>query len=463
MLDDSATEAQESTEDTIETVPKHGVESSLDETSVGEIPEDWVTTRLGSIAKETEYGLTESAEEYDPDKPRYVRTQDFNDFGGINQDSRVSLSRQKLKDGFLEMGDLLFARSGSVGTSLGKTYLYTTDDGNCCFGNYSIRYQLRDKGLNHKYISEYTLTQRYYDWVRRHAKTTAQSNINTSEYQSLLIPIPPLSEQRKIATVLDNIDQAIQKTEEILEQVSRIKKGVSQDLFQYGLYDNNNQDISLGEFPKNWRVVPFKDIIDSIKNGIYKRKGAYGGETPILKMGNMFDEMVFEGANMERLSIDDDESIKYRLKKGDILFARRSLSIDGAGKCILIGNLSETTVFESSIIRVRLKDGYEPMFYAQYFESPVGSNSIERIVTTTTPSGIVASDLINLLVPKPETETQKKIAEILYTHDRKITALEHKKKGFKRLKRGLMQDLFSGEVRTTHADIDIREKITKYG
>lgn len=185
------------------------VKSSLDETSVGQIPDDWEAVRLGDITLETEYGLTESAEEYDPSKPRYIRTQDFDNFGGLDENSLASLSEEKAVDGILEKGDLLFARSGSVGASLGKTYLYDPDDGECCFGGYSIRHRIVENGINNIYLLQYTLSENYWDWIRRRAKTSAQSNINTGEYASLLIPLPPIEEQRKIATILSNIDKMI--------------------------------------------------------------------------------------------------------------------------------------------------------------------------------------------------------------------------------------------------------------
>ena len=233
-LDEFADAQEEMKDSAIESVPSSEIKSSLDKTAVGEIPTEWKVTRLGDIALEQEYGLTESAEAYDPEEPRYIRTQDFDDFGGLKEDSRASLSWEKAEEGLLEKGDMLFARSGSVGASLGKIYLYDPDHGPCCYGGYSIRHRLQKEGLNHQYIAQFALSERYWDWIRRRAKTTAQSNINTGEYGSLPIPVPPLEEQRKIASVLYTVDQAIQKTEEIIDQLDRTRQGLTQTLFLSG-------------------------------------------------------------------------------------------------------------------------------------------------------------------------------------------------------------------------------------
>jgi type I restriction enzyme S subunit len=289
-------------------------------------------------------------------------------------------------------------------------------------------------------------------------KHLSQSNIN-----DLNLPTPPCPEQRKIATVLYTVDRAIEKTDEIKNQVSRLKKGVAQNLFRRGLNDSGVKETWLGEIPESWSIVQFSELIESSRNGVYKSEDSYGSGTPILKMGDMFGDVIFRGGEMERLEMTDKEINKYQLKKGDLLFARRSLNVEGAGECTLINQLDEPTVFESSLIRVRLIDDVDPQFYAQYFEGPVGSKSIERIVTTTTASGIAGSDLKKLSVPRPNLSTQQKIASQLARFDKRIDILESEKKNLFRFKRGLMQDLLSGTVRTTDTNIQVPDKIAQYG
>lgn len=278
-----------------EVVPTSSIKSSLDQTAVGEIPADWKVTRLGDIAIDREYGLTEPAEEYDPDKPRYIRTQDFDDFGGLKDDSRASLSWDKAEDVLLEKGDMLFARSGSVGASLGKIYLYNPDHGPCCYGGYSIRHRLQKDGLNHHYIAQFALSERYWDWIRRRAKTTAQSNINTGEYGSLPIPIPPLEEQRKIASVLYTVDQAIQKTQDIIDQLETIRRGTEQDVLSRGVREDGtlraDEEIKyrsswVDEIPRDWEVKQYSELISDSSVGIVVKPSQYyddRGSVPILR------------------------------------------------------------------------------------------------------------------------------------------------------------------------------------
>jgi type I restriction enzyme, S subunit len=56
---------------------------------------------------------------------------------------------------------------------------------------------------------------------------------------------------------------------------------------------------------------------------------------------------------MKRLELTNNEIENFSLKEDDLLFARRSLVAEGAGKCSIVREVNEPTVFESSILRAR--------------------------------------------------------------------------------------------------------------
>jgi len=457
-LDDFAKQQGESVNEEIEAVPESSVESSLDETSVGKIPEDWMATRLGDIAEETEYGLTESAEEYDPNKPRYIRTQDFDDFGGLKENSRASLSREKAKDGILEEGDMLFARSGSVGASLGKTYLYDSNDGDCCFGGYSIRHQLQNVGLNHKYISKYTLSDQYWNWVRRRAKTTAQSNINTGEYGSLLLPIPPLSEQRKIATVLYTIDQAIKKTEEIIRQIETTGKGLRQTLFSEGYYDHETESYgTLGQVPSDWEKTRLYKIADVSRGKFTHRPrndpAFYDGEYPFIQTGEVVDA-VGELSEYSQTLNEKGRGVSKEFAPGTIIIT-------------IAGNIGDTAVatfpvyFPDSLVGITPNEDVDGCFLEHYLR--YRQDFLNRLSTKTTQKNLNLTLLRPIEVVKPSLEEQKKIAEALTSVDNQMKREKQYKKQLQWLKQGLMQDLLSGTVRTTDTNITVPDEVAQHG
>jgi type I restriction enzyme S subunit len=124
---------------------------------------------------------------------------------------------------------------------------------------------------------------------------------------------------------------------------------------------------------------------------------------------------------MKRVDIDSVEEEKYSLKAGDLLFARRSLVAEGAGKCSIVKEVEGVTVFESSIIRARVdatKADSEYLYYT--FSSVVGRNLLGTILRQTAVSGITGTDLVELEIPLPPVANQKAIAHILGTLDDKI-------------------------------------------
>ena len=121
---------------------------------------------------------------------------------------------------------------------------------------------------------------------------------------------------------------------------------------------------------------------------------------------------------MQRVEMNNSEKENFLLKDGDLIFARRSVKANGAGKTSLIIKLTEETTFESSMIRVRLNKGdNNPKFYYYYFKSPSGRGNVLSLSTGAAIKGIKGSELKKLLVPTPPLHTQKRIADILSAYD----------------------------------------------
>jgi type I restriction enzyme S subunit len=85
---------------------------------------------------------------------------------------------------------------------------------------------IKEESVNLKYMFYYL---KYFD-LKRFITQTAQPLITQSLINNLLIPLPPLSEQKRIAEILSQIDQAIEKEEKYKQKLERLKKGLMEDL-----------------------------------------------------------------------------------------------------------------------------------------------------------------------------------------------------------------------------------------
>jgi len=124
---------------------------------------------------------------------------------------------------------------------------------------------------------------------------------------------------------------------------------------------------------------------------------------------------------MERVPLSENERRKFSLEPGDLLFARQSLVLEGAGKCCIVLECEENTCFESHLIRVRL-DSHKAnsQFYYYFFKSGTGSGTVQTIVNQVAAAGIRGSDLAKLKVLWPPVKVQDKIAAILSAYDELI-------------------------------------------
>ncbi len=110
----------------------------------------------------------------------------------------------------------------------------------------------------------------------------------------------------------------------------------------------------LGQLPDGWAVAKFGELLDGpTRNGVYKPKKFHGTGAKMINMGELFAFSRIEQPEMKRVQLSAKELDRFAAQDGDLLFARRSLVAEGAGKCSLVVGNGEPRAFESSIIRAR--------------------------------------------------------------------------------------------------------------
>jgi len=169
----------------------------------------------------------------------------------------------------------------------------------------------------------------------------------------------------------------------------------------------------------NWERAPFEKLYaEPSKNGLTRPKRVRGSGYKMINMGELFAYDRIRNPPMELVPMNEKEIEKFRVKIGDLLFARQSLVAAGAGKCSIVIEAPELTTFESHLIRVRLdKQNAVPQFYFYYFNSPQGKGNVQSLVMQVAAAGIRGSELAKLIVPCPPLPIQRKIAAILSAYD----------------------------------------------
>lgn len=168
---------------------------------------------------------------------------------------------------------------------------------------------------------------------------------------------------------------------------------------------------------------PFGELFAaSPRNGLTRPKAVRGAGVKMVNMGELFAYPRLRNTPMDRVPLSPSEAERFSLEDGDLLFARQSLVLEGAGKCSIFLGDPEPVTFESHVTRVRLDPRKaDARFYFYYLQSHHGRAAIRSIAEQGAgASGIRGSDLAGLEVRWCALDEQRAIAHILGTLDDKI-------------------------------------------
>jgi type I restriction enzyme S subunit len=267
------------------------------------------------------------------------------------------------------------------------------------------------------------------------------------------IPLPPLPEQQKIAEILETIDNAIEKTDRIIEKYKRIKQGLMQDLLTKGIDEKGNirnekthkfKDSPLGRIPEEWEVLRLGEVSNKIIDGTHFTPQYSEDGIPFLRVVDLQGSTV-NLDNVMRISPQEHRILSKRCfpEYGDILLSKNGT----IGISKVVDWKWEFSIFVS-ICLIKPKHEKVINIYLKYF---LDSEWIKKQIVKSTKQLSVVNlhleeirEFFILLPPLPE---QQRIAEILTQTDQTIEKEQQYKEKLQKIKQGLMQDLLTGKVR----------------
>ncbi len=191
---------------------------------LGEIPQHWKVRPFRRVLRDPlKYGANEAADLDDPDLPRFIRITDIDNGGRLRDETFRSLPLDIAEPYLLEPGDLLLARSGSVG----RTFLYDASWGPCAYAGYLIRARMDRAEAMPQFVSYFSASSSYAGWLRTEAIQATIENVSAERYARMPLPVPPVDEQRAIAAFLDErlerIDVLVSSVEAAIERLAEYR------------------------------------------------------------------------------------------------------------------------------------------------------------------------------------------------------------------------------------------------
>lgn len=269
---------------------------------------------------------------------------------------------------------------------------------------------------------------------------------------------PPSEEQRRIAGILDTVDDAIARTSSLIIKLKQTKAGLLQDLLTRGLDEDGKlrdpsahpeqfKDSSLGIIPKDWDVFKLLEIVPHAEYGISVSLEDEVG-IPVLRMNNLKDGEVDLTELKKSASF---EAAKLLLHTFDVLFNRTN-SIEHVGRTAIYRGQIKQASFASYLVRlIPDQSKLNPEYFNIWLNLPTTQILIRSFATPGVHQvNINPTNLRQVLIVLPQkTSEQEAIVEKALSNNTRIRTEEAYLNKLKLQKQGLMQDLLTGKVRVS--------------
>lgn len=314
----------------------------------------WPSQPLGELA-DVIMGQSPPGETYNEIGQGLPFFQGKAEFGELNPVARKWCSAPKK---IAHAGDILI----SVRAPVGPTNIASE---RCCIG----------RGLAAIRTDETRVTSAYIRYFLRYAEPTLAAlgqgstfaAIGRTEIASLLVPVPPLAEQRRVVDILSRAEGILRLRREAEKKAAELVPAMFLEMF--GDPATN---------PKEWPQCQLGDILESADYGSSTKASSDGSGMPLIRMGNVGYDGSLDLSDLKYVVLEPSEIEKYRLREGDILFNRTN-SKELVGKTGL-WNGSVEAVAASYFIRLRVR---RDLVHPAYVWALMNSRHMKRILYAT--------------------------------------------------------------------------------
>ncbi|HAM25529.1 MAG TPA: hypothetical protein DCP11_02190 [Microbacteriaceae bacterium] len=197
--------------------------------------------------------------------------------------------------------------------------------------------------------------------------------------RSMAIPLPPLEEQRRIASILDQADQLRHDRRDAIALLDELATAFLLDMVE--------------------SAVEFGTVADLVESATYGTSakaghgGARGGRLPVIRGGNITREGGLDLDDLVAVDLEDAEADRFSVRDGDVLFFRTGNAESVARSAVLRGDLP--VVFAAAVIRLRPLQSSSADFLAAFLDSAYGKSSLRGM------GSINPKSLLSMPLPLP--------------------------------------------------------------
>jgi type I restriction enzyme S subunit len=193
-------------------------------------------------------------------------------------------------------------------------------------------------------------------------KSTAIPGLSRDDYNAVEVTIHPPEQQvevvAKIETQFSRLDEAVANLQRVKANLKRYKDSIYAEAFR------NSPNCTLGDL-----------IEGGPQNGLYLPKDMYGAGVPILRIDDYQTAWIRPVQELRRVKASVDQISTWGLSEDDLVVNRVN-SMTHLGKCVRVPKSLARAVFESNMMRIRLRTTISPAYVEHYLASRLGKKRL---------------------------------------------------------------------------------------
>jgi len=410
----------------------------------------WRSTTLAEIADGPEglqtgpFGSQLKASEYTAEGVPVVMPKDMAN-GRFQTDSIARVPKpvaERLSRHRVQVGDILFGRRGDIG----RCALIEANQAGWLCGTGCLRFR-PGGGVAPKFLAQLLGAPATTRWLEENAVGQTMLNLNTEILGRLPVLIPPLPEQLKIATILFSIDETIEKSQAVLNQLEVIKKGLLGELLTRG--EGEPKDMAqtpIGPMPVSWEVAPLESLIlpgSTISYGVVQPGPPDEYGVKLVRSGDLPDGEV-SVASLRTIS--QRVSATYArtvLRGGEVLVAL----VGQPGACAVAPASIAGANVARQVAVIRPGARIKSHFLREFLLSPIGQEQLLQKTIGSVQQVINLAELKKVLIPVPPAHTQDELVQPVVATRERITQEVAVLSQLKFIKIALLDALLTGSLR----------------
>lgn len=411
---------------------------------IGEIPEGWEVSKLKYLGRYVN-GYPFKPDDWGNKGKPIIRIQDLT---GSNDSPNYYDGDIDAKY-HIKNGDILVSWAATL-----DAFIWNKGDG------------LLNQHIFKAIPQEEKITSYFFFWMIKEAMQNMNNDnkhgifmqhVTLDVFNNFSVPLPPLSEQKRIATYLfQKISEADIMLDDTLSSITgykKLKQAVITQAVTKGVRGEREMKDSkvdyIGQIPDEWVLCKLRNIGDA-QNGISKASEFFGKGTPFVSYSDVYKNYSLPFSVSGLVESTPEEQERYSVKEGDIFFTRTSETIEEVGfSCVCEKDIPNAT-FAGFLIRVRpFSDKLHTPYAKYYFRSSHLRFYLVKEMNLVTRASLGQSLLKSMPVLLPPLEEQKEIADYLDAKcaeiDRLIAKKEQLVKELESYKKSLIYEVVTGK------------------